>query len=64
MSKAKLEKDFLDFNSQIEKLAEEELKSIREKADAIKAEAAKKGEALELSVKKTEPKAARKKVNS
>jgi len=53
MSKAKLEKDFRDFNLQIEKMAEEEVKSIREKADVVKAEATKIGEAVEASVKET-----------
>ena len=53
MSKAKLEKDFKDFNLQIDKLAEEELKSIKEKAEAIKAQAGKIGEAFESSAKET-----------
>ncbi|MGA3111244.1 MAG: hypothetical protein ABSE15_04335 [Candidatus Bathyarchaeia archaeon] len=53
MSKEKLEKDFQDFNLQIEKLAKEELKSIKEKAEAIKAQANKIGEAFELSAKET-----------
>ncbi len=64
MSKAKLEKDFQDFNLQIEKLAEEELKNIKEKADAVKAEVDKIGVAVELSVKNSESKVGRKKVNS
>jgi hypothetical protein len=64
MSKAKLEKDFHDFNLQIEKLAEEELKNIKEKADAVKAEVDKIGVAVELSVKNNEGKVGRKKVNS
>jgi hypothetical protein len=37
MSKEKLEKDYQNFSLQIEKMAEEEVKSIKEKADAIKA---------------------------
>lgn len=56
MSKAKLEKDFQDFNLQIEKLAEEEMKRIKEKADAVKAEVGKIGEAFELSIKETKAK--------
>ena len=56
MSKEKLEKDFQNFNLQIEKLAEEEVKSIREKADALKAEAGKIGEAVELSTHETKAK--------
>ena len=38
---------------QIEKLAEEELKSIREKAEAVKAQARRVGEAFESSAKET-----------
>jgi hypothetical protein len=56
MSKEKLEKDFKDFNSQIDKLAEEELKNIKEKAEAIKAEVGKIGENVELSMKQAKPK--------
>jgi len=51
MSKEKLEKDFNDFTSQIEKIADEEIKNIKEKADAVKAEVGKIGDAVELSVK-------------
>ena len=51
MSKEELEKDFNDFNSQIEKMADEEIRNIKEKANAIKAEACKIGDAVELSVK-------------
>ena len=64
MSKEKLEKDFQSFNLQIEKMADEEVKSIKEKADAIKSEASKIGESVELSVKGSEGKEERKKVNS
>ncbi|MGA2524166.1 MAG: hypothetical protein ABSF65_08455 [Candidatus Bathyarchaeia archaeon] len=53
MSKEKLEKDFQDFNLQIEKLAEEELKSIREKAEAVRVQARRVGEAFENSAKET-----------
>ena len=60
MSKEKLEKDFQDFNMQIEKLAEEELKSIREKAEAVKAQARRVGEAFESSAKETNQTASRK----
>jgi outer membrane murein-binding lipoprotein Lpp len=56
MSKEKLEKDFQDFNMQIEKLAEDEVKSIKEKVDAIKMEAVRVGEAVEVSVKETKAK--------
>jgi len=50
MSKEKLDKDFQNFNVEIEKSAEEELKNIKEKAEAVKAEASKIGEAVESSV--------------
>ncbi|HKM60746.1 MAG TPA: hypothetical protein VJY36_07745 [Candidatus Bathyarchaeia archaeon] len=53
MSKEKLEKDFQDFNLQIEKLAEEELKRIKEKAEAVKAQARRVGEAFENSAQET-----------
>ena len=56
MSKEKLEKDFQDFNMQIDKLADEELRSIREKADAVKASAEKIGEAIEDSDKERKSK--------
>ncbi len=56
MSKAKLEKDFQEFNLQIEKLAEEEIKDIKEKADAVQAEAAKVGAKVEVSIKETKAK--------
>jgi hypothetical protein len=49
MSK-KLEKDFEDFNKQIEKLAEDELENVKAKVDAVKAEAEKIGESAERSV--------------
>jgi len=62
MSKEKLEKDFQDFNLQIEKLADEELKKIKEKADAIKSEVSKIGESVELSAKDSEGKEGREKV--
>jgi hypothetical protein len=55
MSRAKLEKDFQDFNLQIEKLAEEEMKRIKEKGEAVKAEVDRIGEAFELSVEGTKP---------
>jgi hypothetical protein len=56
MSKAKLEKDFQDFNLQIEEFAEEEIKRIKEKAEAVKAEAVKIGEDVELSLKESKAK--------
>jgi len=56
MSKEKLEKDFKDFNSQIDGLAEDELKNIRQKAEALKAEVGKISETIELSVRQAKPK--------
>jgi hypothetical protein len=50
MSKAKLETDYQNFNMQIDKLAQGALKNIREKADSIKEEASKKGQAVELAI--------------
>jgi hypothetical protein len=50
MSKAKLETDYQNFNMQIDNLVQDTLKNIREKADAIKDEASKKGQAVELAI--------------
>ena len=52
MSKEKLESDYQNFNKQIEQLAEEAIKNIREKADAVREEAKKTGEAVEDSLSK------------
>lgn len=62
--KEKLEKDYQNFNLNIERIAEEEIKKIREKANALKEEASKIGEAVELSLKEGETKTAMKKVNT
>ena len=62
--KEKLEKDYQNFNLNIERIAEEEIKKIREKANAIKEEASKMGEAVELSLNEEETKATKKKVNT
>ena len=62
--KEKLEKDYQNFNLNIERLAEEEIKKIREKADAIKEEASKMGEAVALSLNDKATKEAGKKVNT
>jgi len=61
--KEKLENDYENFNKQIEHLAEEAIKNIREKADSIREEAKKMGETIEGSLNKEE-KTAKKKVNS
>jgi ElaB/YqjD/DUF883 family membrane-anchored ribosome-binding protein len=63
LAKEKLENDFQNFNKQIEQLAEEASKNVREKADLIREEAKKTGETLEGSLNKEE-KTAKKKVNS
>ena len=53
-NKDKLEKDYQNFYLEIEHMAEEEVNEIREKASAIKKEASKMGEAVELSLNKAE----------
>ena len=63
-SKEKLEKDYENFNMNIERMSEEEIKKIKEKANALKEEASKIGEAVELSLNEEEAKTARKKVNT
>ena len=62
--KEKLEKDYQNFNLNIERIAEEEIKQIREKANAIKEEASKIGESVELALNEEEKKAVKKKVNT
>ena len=62
--KDKLEEDYQNFNLNIERIAAEEIKKIREKANAIKEEANKIGEAVELSLNERETKTATKKVNT
>jgi len=62
--KEKLEKDCQNFNLNIERITEEEIKKIREKANAIKEEASKMGEAVEHSLNGEETNAAKKKVNT
>ncbi len=51
MVNEKLEKDFKEYNLQIDKLAEQEVQSIRKDVEALKIEAARIGEAVELSFK-------------
>ena len=63
-NKEKLEKDYQNFNLKIERMAEEEIKKISEKANALKEEACKMGEAVEFSLTEGEEKVARKKVNT
>lgn len=63
-NKDKLQKDFENFNQDIERLGEQQIKIIREKADAIKEEASKKGEAVEFSINKPESNLSKKKVNT
>jgi ElaB/YqjD/DUF883 family membrane-anchored ribosome-binding protein len=64
MSKQKLENDYQNFNKQIEQLAEEAIKNIREKADSMREEAKKIGATVEGSLNKGEEKIAEKKVKS
>lgn len=61
MSK-KLEEDYQSFTKKIDRLADEEIKRIREKAEAVKEEAARVGQAVEASLNKKD--SARKKVNT
>ena len=56
MSKEKLEKDFQGFNAQIDSLADEELKRIKEKASVVMAQASEIGEQVEQSVKDSKAK--------
>ena len=62
--KDKIEEDYQNFNLNIERIAAEEIKKIREKANALKEEASKIGEAVELSLHEKETKTATKKVNT
>ena len=62
--KEKLEKDYETFNINIESMAKEELEKIREKTNAIKVEASKIGEAVELSLTQEKTKTVTKKVNT
>ncbi len=63
-TKDKLEKDYKKFNMNIEHIAEEEIKKIQEETIALKEEASKIGEAVELSLKANEAKTTKKKVNT
>lgn len=60
----KLEKDYKKFNKNIECEAEEEIKKIQQQTTALKEEANKIGEAVELSLKANEAKSTKKKVNT
>jgi len=62
--KDKLEKDYKKFNKNIEREAEDEIKKIQQETIALKEEASKIGEAVELSLKTDEAKATKKKVNT
>ena len=62
--KDKLEKDYKNFNLNIERIAEEEIKKIQEETIALKEEASKIGEAVELSLKRKKRRQLRKKVNT
>ncbi len=64
MSKKKLEKDYEKFSQSIEREAEDEIKKIQEETIALKEEASKIGEAVELDLKEKEAKTAKKKVNT
>jgi hypothetical protein len=59
--KENIEKDFADANQVIERMAEEELKKIKERAGKIKKEAEIIGENVEKSMEQTNTNIARKK---
>jgi hypothetical protein len=61
--KDRLEKDYKNFNLNIERVAEREIKKIQEKTNEIKDEASRIGEAVELSIGEKELKSVKKKVN-
>ncbi|MGA3061158.1 MAG: hypothetical protein ABSD92_12445 [Candidatus Bathyarchaeia archaeon] len=63
-TKDKLEKDFKKFNLNIERIAEREINKIQEETIALKEEASKIGEAVELSLKTNEANTTKKKVNT
>jgi uncharacterized protein (UPF0335 family) len=60
-SKDVLEKDYQKFSLDLERLAEKEIKEIREKINAVMEEASKTGEAVELSLNDPPVKAKEKK---
>jgi len=60
-SKDKLQKDYDVFVQEIENMAQEALKKIHEKADAIKSEAVTKGKEVELIINGNEEKVAKEK---
>ncbi len=62
--KEKIEKDYKNFTAEIEALAEDEKRRIRQKIDAIKAEAEKTGEAVERSLEEPDGRTGKKKVNT
>jgi len=62
--KEKIEKDYQTFSAELENLAEDEKRKIREKIDAVKHEAEKTGADVERSLEKREAKGAKKKVNT
>ena len=60
-AKDKIEKEYQDYLAAIEKMAQEELKQIKEKASKIKAEANIVGEDVEKSLRNEETKSCEKK---
>ena len=64
LKKDKLEEDYQNIIKNIERMAAEEIKKIRERANALKEEAAKIGEAVELSPNEKETETTTKKVNT
>jgi|WetSurMetagenome_2_1015567.scaffolds.fasta_scaffold353773_3 hypothetical protein len=62
--KTKLDDDYRNFSSEIERQAEEKIKAIEDETVALKEAAHKIGEAIESSIKSKEEKPTKKKVNS
>jgi uncharacterized protein (UPF0335 family) len=62
--KDKIEQDYKNFTVEIEKLAEEEKRKIRDKLDSIRQEAEKTGEDVERSLEEREGNSGKKKVNT
>lgn len=50
MGKDEIEKEYVEFKGDIEKMAEEELKKVKKKVEILEAEAEKTGEAAEISL--------------
>jgi len=63
MSKDKIEKDYQAFSAEIEQIAQEDIRKIREKLDDVERDAETTGEGIQRSLENAKPEA-RKKVNT